>query len=240
MGTVFGKQSVAEPAFDVILSKTTGTIPYEIRRYGTRFAAQVQYTASSDDKDDGTPFRLLARYIGVFGKAENHGETPIAMTAPVIKQQQEEKSGGTPIAMTAPVIKAAAGTTSTSTDARVMQFILPDQYTSLEQIPQPTNSAVTIQTIPPAVGAIHRYNGSFDDKRAHAMAQSLAQQLREDGVTSLGGGDSESSWVSQHYQFYGYNPPFTLPYFRRNEVWLPLTEAQVHRLQQGFNTESAN
>lgn len=231
MGTIFGKQSVAEPAFDVILSKTTGSLPYEIRRYGTRFAAQVEYRANASDKDDGTPFGLLARYIGVFGTPENKGETSISMTAPVIKQQQEQ--GGTPIAMTAPVIKKTSSDANTTGDERIMQFILPDQYTSLEQIPQPTNMAVTIQTIPPAMGAVHRYTGSFEDDRALAMAQSLAGQLQADGV-ALG-----ESWVSQHYQFWGFNPPFTLPPFRRNEVWLPLTPEQVERLTQGFQTESA-
>lgn len=264
MGTVFGKQSVAEPAFEVLLSKaadSSSSIPYEIRRYGTRFAAQVQYQDDGTDKDNGTPFRLLANYIGVFGTPENDGGTSINMTAPVVKQQEEEKAGsGTPIAMTAPVVKAAATTnnddnaanssspSSSSTTTRIMQFILPAEYTSMDQIPKPKNPSVTIQQIPPAVGAVYRYSGSFDDERAKSMAQQLAQQLRSDLTTTAADTAKDNTvvqlgdekWVASHYQFFGYNPPFTLPPFRRNEVWLPLTETQVEKLTKGFSTESAN
>jgi len=194
MGTVFGKQSVAEPAFDVIFTRTSA-LPYEIRRYGTRFAAQVQYTPDSDNKNDGTPFRLLARYIGVLGTPENQGETSISMTAPVVKQQSSEQKEGTSIAMTAPVVKSAA---TTSKDERIMQFVLPAEYTSIDQIPKPTNPAVTIEKLPPAVGAVHRYSGSFNDDKADEMAQSLAKQLSEDGVTV-----GDESWVAEHYQFWG-------------------------------------
>ena len=238
MGTIFGKQSVAEPAFDVLFTRTTGgqgsQLPYEIRKYGTRFAAQVSYTPSKDN-DDGSPFGLLAKYIGVFGTPENEGETSISMTAPVVKQQSKG-GGGTPIAMTAPVVKTTSNKDEGDGHKQIMQFILPAEYTSLDQIPKPSNPAVTIQQIPPAVGAVHRYSGSFDDQRAASTAQSLAQQLEADGVKV-----GDETWVAQHYQFWGYNPPFTLPPFRRNEVWLPLTPEQVDRLTKGENNiASAN
>lgn len=212
MGTIFGKQSVAEPAFEVLWKQTAGEVPYEIRRYGTRFAAQVQYTPDTgDDANDGTPFRLLARYIGVFGTPENKGETPISMTAPVVKQQQQQQSSsstgknekgteGTPIKMTAPVVKGAATSSTTSKDERIMQFILPAEYKSLDEIPTPTDPSVTIETVPPATGAVHRYSGSFDDVKAEERAQSLARQLTHDGAGVTVG---DESWVSEHYQFWG-------------------------------------
>ena len=232
MGTIFGKQSVAEPAFEVILNRGQQGVPYEIRRYGTRFAAQVEYSPNAADKDDGTPFRLLARYIGVFGTPENERATAISMTAPAVKADGNDKKG-TPISMTAPVVKTAASTND-QPQHRVMQFILPAEYTSVEQIPKPTNPAVTIQTIPSSMGAVHRYSGSFDDDRAATMAQALAIQLQQDGLSDSNMADTE--WVQRHYQFWGYNPPFTLPPFRRNEVWLPLTEEQVEGLTKGFDT----
>lgn len=201
MGTVFGKQSVAEPAFEVVLSRSNNAgLAYEIRRYGTRFAAQVECpSSSSSSEDDSTPFRLLAKYIGVFGNPENEGQMPVSMTAPVVKKEGET-NGAVPISMTAPVVKAAKDNNNNddSTSVRIMQFILPAEYTSLDQIPKPTNPAVSIHTIPPAVGAVHRYSGSFDDNRSLAMAHDLAQQLATDGVTV-----GDSAWVASHYQFWG-------------------------------------
>lgn len=228
MGSVFGKQTVAEPAFDLLAKQTAG-FSYELRRYGTRFAAEVHYSPTGSGDDDGSPFRLLAQYIGVFGTPDNQGQQAISMTAPVVKQ---EDGGAVKLAMTAPVVK----TNDESSGSMMMQFILPADYTSLDQIPKPNNPAVHIAEIAPAVGAVHRYSGSFDDDKAAALAQDLALHLLEDGVDDLG----DTTWVSSHYQFWGYNPPFTLPPFRRNEVWIPLTEVQAERLMQGFNTESAN
>ena len=100
MGSVFGKQTVAEPPFEVLLQRNKGSVEtaYEIRRYGERFAAEASYTG-----EDDSPFRLLASYIGVFGDPQNEASESIDMTAPVM--MQHDKKGGEAIAMTAPVMK---------------------------------------------------------------------------------------------------------------------------------------
>lgn len=208
MGTVFGRSSVAEPAFEVVYKHHQG-FAYEIRKYGERFAAQAEYTGSDD-----SPFLLLARYIGVFGKPENEGNKPISMTAPVVIESKP-----TTIAMTAPVVRS-----ETTDGKKTMQFILPAEYDSLSKIPKPTNTAVHIEEIPPQVGAVHVYSGTFDESRSREMASRLATQLQEDGI------DVTTDYVMENYQFWGYNPPFTLPMFRRNEVWVTLRPEQIKDL----------
>jgi hypothetical protein len=218
MGSVIGKTGVAEPAYDV-LYKHTDAFPYEIRRYGQRFAAQASY----DGSNDNTPFGVLARYIGVFGTPENEGSQPIAMTAPVIKKP-------TSIAMTAPVIKNSQSPT--------MDFVLPAEYDSMEKIPKPTNPAVTIHAIPPQVGAVHRYSGSMKDETARQNAQKLGRQLQKDGIQQM-----TEDYAVENYEYWGFNPPFTLPMYRRNEVWISLDEEQVAALVNGgdaVTTTSAN
>ena len=78
MGTVFGKESVKEPPFEVQLKRNDVKTSYELRKYGERFAASVEYSANGDTS---SPFRTLARYIGVFGTPENEGSTSIAMVS---------------------------------------------------------------------------------------------------------------------------------------------------------------
>ena len=78
MGTVFGKESVKEPPFEVQLKRNDVKTSYELRKYGERFAASVEYSAKGDTS---SPFRTLARYIGVFGTPENEGSTSIAMVS---------------------------------------------------------------------------------------------------------------------------------------------------------------
>ena len=79
MGSVFGKESVKEPPHEVLLAHRNGKTPYEMRRYGVRYAAWTPYEGG----DNSSPFRSLARYIGVFGTPENEGKEAIAMVRPI-------------------------------------------------------------------------------------------------------------------------------------------------------------
>jgi hypothetical protein len=234
MGSVIGKTNVAEPAYEVLYKQqASGAFPYEIRRYGQRFAAQATFELINDKtNNEKSPFRLLARYIGVFGTPENEGSTAIAMTAPVTissKTSTTDSCKPTAIAMTAPVIMSnKEGKTKT------MDFILPAEFDSIEKIPKPTNPAITIHAIPPQVGVVHQYPGSMQDDECREKAASLAKQLQKDGMQGL----TEEQALEQ-YEYWGYNPPFTLPKFRRNEVWIPLSEDQVGALINGDASATA-
>lgn len=223
VASVFGKESVAEPAYQVLAKLPTSEgrpLAYEIRKYGQRFAAEAAYTSSGDNGDMNSPFRDLARYIGVFGSPENQGSKPIAMTAPVM--MQNESKGGTPIAMTAPVMM---GNNEGINNQRTMKFVLPAEFDSMDKIPKPTNDAVKIVAIPPQVGAVHRFSGSMNEEMHKEIASNFADQLLKDGIEGL-----SKEHVLQHYQFWGYNPPFCLPMFRRNEVWVELSQKQADQL----------
>lgn len=200
MGMVFGKSGVAEPVFTLLHERAGENIPvpYEVRQYGERFAIEAAY---DDNNDDNSPFRLLARYIGVFGTPQNQQSKPIAMTAPV-------------------------ATSATPSDGRRMQFVLPAEFDDLSKIPPPTDERVKVVQVAPAVGVVHRFNGSYDSLRGKELAKSLATQLTADGVAI-----SEQEALDR-YQFWGYNPPFTIPYLRRNEIWIELTSAQAEALKE--------
>ena len=201
--------------------------------------AEVEYVGG--DNKTGTPFRKLAKYIGVFGDAENEGVESMAMTAPVAMEKKGTKMAmtapvamekkGTPMAMTAPV----AMEKSSEGGSRVMKFFLPAEYDSMEKIPKPTDPDVKISEIPPQVGVVHRYSGSFSQELHDSKAKALSAQLREDGIDRM-----TEDYVMAHYQFWGFNPPFTIPMFRRNEVWLELTSEEVEILRKKFNTEELN
>jgi hypothetical protein len=223
MGSVFGKQTVAEAAFEIILNRRHhANAAYEIRRYGERFAAKVSY---SDSGDMGSPFGALAKYIGSFGTPQNDGGEAISMTAPVVIQDS-----GTQISMTAPVV-----TENTGNGEKVMKFVLPAKYDDMSKIPKPTNPMVHIEEIPPQVGAVHRFSGSMSEATNREMAAKLAQQLMADGVDGI-----SEDYVLDHFQYWGYNPPFTIPMFRRNEVWVELTGNQVDHLLNKFNPAASN
>jgi SOUL heme-binding protein len=225
MGSVFGKESVAEPAFEVLLERVQAPVhtSYELRRYGERFVAETYYSGNGGDD---SPFRLLAGYIGVFGSPQNEASESITMTAPVMKGS----GGGTAIAMTAPVMMSS----NNEQGQKTMQFVLPAEYNEFSKIPRPTNPKVHIKELPPQVGAVHRYSGSMDDTYSEKIALQLADQLRKDGI------EITDEFVAKNYNFWGYNPPFCLPSFRRNEVWIELTTEQAEQLVRDFNPEEIN
>lgn len=203
MGMVFGKTGVAEPVYETIFLRSKHSssyrTEYEIRKYGTRFAIET------DNSNDSNAFRLLAGYIGVGGPAQNEGRQSIAMTAPV------SKGGGQSIAMTAPV----------SMSQGQMQFYLPAEFDSMDKIPKPLDPRVRIAEVPPATGAVHTFSGSMSEGLAQSKASALVDQLQQDGV------EISKDDTMTNYLLWQFNPPFTIPSLRRNEIWIPLTEEQV-------------
>jgi hypothetical protein len=215
INSIVGKESVKEPPFEVILQRNTAKTPYELRKYGTRYAASVE---CANANDTSTPFRALATYIGVFGKPQNEGSTSMAMTAPVVMEQKP-----TAIAMTAPVVME----NDSGGAMKKMMFILSEEYDDIAKIPKPTNPNVSINEIPPEMGVVHRYNGRYNDKINREKAKEMGMQLIADGVPGM-----TEEHILENFQFWGYNPPYTIPRFRRNEVWLKLSDEQVKHLTE--------
>ncbi len=170
----------------------------EIREYAPMIAAEVSVTGERKEAIN-QGFRLIADYI--FGN--NAPNAKIAMTAPVI-QQAETKPAGEKIAMTTPVIQQGDG------DRWIVQFIMPAEYT-LETLPKPNNDAVKLRALKPKKMVVIRFSGSTGDeniakKTAELQEYVKAQKLRTTGEPVLA----------------FYDPPWTLPFFRRNEVMLEL------------------
>jgi hypothetical protein len=168
----------------------------EIRVYGPRVAAET-VVAADDDAARSIGFRRLARYI--FGG--NHSGTSIAMTAPVAQSEAE----GEQIAMTAPVAQSGSGTGS------VIRFYMPSKY-SIETLPQPDSAAVRLVTVPAETVAVLRYSG---DRSPAVVARKGAELLDVLAASDYQAEGEPVAWF--------YDPPFTLPFRRRNEAVVPVT-----------------
>jgi hypothetical protein len=181
---------VAEPAYTVVEKKGG----YEIRLYASyieaRFEAQGEYV-----KAQNAGFRILAGYI--FGG--NTTKTSVAMTAPVIETPAVSQS----IAMTAPVVESESPSGNAS---RVISFIMPAEYT-LATLPKPNDSRIQLVEVPAHTTAVLRYSWYTNGERVANMKAKLLEYLRRDGVHVVG-----SPRGAQ------YNPPWTAPFMRRNEI----------------------
>ncbi|MBE0602749.1 MAG: heme-binding protein [Deltaproteobacteria bacterium] len=163
---------------------------YEVREYAGYLAAET--TVSGPWKEGlREGFRRLFSYIS----GNNEGAAKLAMTAPVLSGEPEK------VAMTAPVLqKASAG------DGQIVSFIAPAEYT-METLPVPKDPRIRIRQVPPFTAAALRYGGWTDPETIDRKTRKLRSLLDRDGRTPV------PPFLSAQY-----NPPWTVPPFRRNEI----------------------
>jgi hypothetical protein len=93
----------------------------------------------------------------------------------------------------------------------------------------------SIHAIPALVGAVHQYAGSMSDDQNREIVMGLADQLIMDGLLNV-----TEEEVLHHYQFWGYNPLFTIPMCCCNAVWVELTQNHVDHLLNQFTPMASN
>jgi effector-binding domain-containing protein len=163
----------------------------EIREYAKRIAAEVRVDAQDPEQARSEGFNALAGYI--FGK--NRQKQSISMTSPV-----EIVANGRSIAMTSPVEVSGRG------DLMTMRFFMPANY-SMADLPQPTDGRVKIVEVPKVTVAALRYSGSTKGTIIEAKTMALMDRLKP----------SQWNVVGPPKAFFC-NPPWTIPFLRRNEV----------------------
>jgi hypothetical protein len=178
--------------------RTTPQVPYtvvdrvagvELRQYPP--AVAVETTAAGERAAFGRLFRYLS--------GSNRERTDVSMTAPV---ETVARSTGREVAMTAPV-----GTRGTSDGEGVrMSFYLPAGYDH-ETAPAPTEDGVHLVAIPERVVAVRRFSWWSTARRVAAQTRRLERGLRRAGYRTAG----EPTLLR-------YDPPWALPFLRRNEV----------------------
>ena len=192
--SVFGVRSGTEEPHYVVV-QTKG--PMEIRQYDTRLAAETEVTGSEySARSEG--FQRLARYI--FGANADRGS--IAMTAPV-----SQEGGSHTIAMTAPVAQEQS-----APGVWRIRFFMPAKYTEAT-LPHPNDPAVRIVTVPAQTYGVYRYTGSTSASATAGADRQLLQRVASTGYVPSG---QPVAWF--------YDPPWTLPFLRRNEAAVVVTK----------------
>ncbi len=111
-------------------------------------------------------------------------------------------STGESIAMTAPVQRNLSG------DVRHMTFYMPGEY-DRESLPAPQDPSVSIREVPSQTVAVLRFSGRATNQRVGEERQALEAFLQAEGI------DWRGEWLLNQY-----NPPWTPPFMRRNEIWV--------------------
>ncbi len=108
------------------------------------------------------------------------------------------------IAMTAPVATTLTG------DEAEMAFTMPSEWT-IETLPEPEDARVRLQEVPAFTAAVITFSGRATEKRSADMAAQLRARLAAEGIEPRGPGVLNQ-----------YDPPWKLPFMRRNEIMVEI------------------
>ncbi|XP_065855325.1 heme-binding-like protein At3g10130, chloroplastic isoform X6 [Euphorbia lathyris] len=145
-------------------------------------------------------FNVLAEYL--FGK--NTTMEKMEMTTPVVTRKIQPY--GEKMEMTTPVITKK----TENQETWQMSFVMPSKYGA--NLPYPKDPSVRIKEVPKKVVAVVAFSGFVTDEDVKQRESKLRNALKND--TNFRVKEGASVEVAQ------YNPPFTLPFTRRNEIAL--------------------
>lgn len=111
-------------------------------------------------------------------------------------------STNTRLAMTAPVIQEPYQ------DKWMVRFVMPKKY-ALESLPKPTTQDVALHALPARRFATICFSGLVDDQKITERSQELQDYVLSEKLTAIG-----PAMIAF------YNPPWTLPFLRRNEIMI--------------------
>ena len=186
-------QGLEQPEYEVLHQDGK----FEYRLYQPYLVAETEvHQSDSYGAASNEGFMRLFRYI----TGNNSSQSDIAMTAPV-----QQSRGGEEIDMTAPVQR------SELPGGWRVAFMLPHKYT-LDTAPIPNDERIRIRQVPGKIMAVVRYSGRWTEKNLAKFEARLMDKLNADGAEIIGAVESAA-----------YNPPFTPPFMRRNEIMVEVS-----------------
>lgn len=165
---------------------------YEIREYHPFLAAEV-VVKGTQKESLRRGFKMLFDYIS----GNNRSQESIKMTAPVTQQPSGQSER---IPMTAPVMQEQGE------NLYIVSFMLPANYTS-DTVPVPLDPSVVIVEKERKRVAALRFAGYATDQKIKKKKDKLTELLQKDGYQT-----------GSSFHLALYNPPWTPPFMRRNEV----------------------
>ena len=165
----------------------------EVRHYAPLLVAEVLVEGDMDEASN-KGFRLIADYIfGNNQSTDNPSPSKIAMTAPVTIEAQS--------------VQPDIGNANTWR----VNFVMPSQYT-LSTIPKPNNKAVSFREVPEKYLVVLKYSGFNTASKVQRLSDEALAWSKAKGMKILG-----------LPQLARYDPPWTLPMFRRNEIMVEIS-----------------
>ena len=168
---------------------------FEIRRYDSLVMVETRVDTEFDEAGR-IAFGRLFGYIS----GDNRQQQDIPMTAPVTAVE----AAGEEIEMTAPVVAEA------SAQGWRFAFVLPRDI-DFASAPVPTRTDVGLVAVPAKTVAVVRYSGAWSEIAYRDNLSALRRWIAEENLQTV-----------SPPRVAGYDPPWTIPLLRRNEVLIDI------------------
>jgi hypothetical protein len=136
---------------------------------------------------------------GPFERAGNAG------FGPLVSYISGRNRDGRRIAMTAPVIQEPL-----RSDAHRVSFVMP-AGTEVATLPAPSSAGVTLHEVEESYAAVVRYSGRWTESGYARREAELLEEIARAGLV-----------VAGRPRYARFDPPWTPPFLRRNEVVVPV------------------
>lgn len=119
----------------------------------------------------------------------------------LFKYISSENTENEKISMTVPVIQEDAQ------DNRKMAFVVPQKY--WDRVPQPKDPNLKVERFDEGLFVVVRFSGKRSRSKEKSMKKDLDQWIAKKGLLK-----------QSAFMLASYSGPFTLPMFKRNEIWV--------------------
>ncbi|MBW8192471.1 heme-binding protein [Neiella marina] len=187
-----GAMAIEEPNYQLVEKVDE----FELRAYSAMVIAETVAQGPIDDASS-QGFRAVADFIFGNNTAKSGGSEKISMTAPVTIAPGSE----------AQTMQSEASLKNEQGMWKI-HFVMPSAY-SMDTLPEPSNQAVSLAEIPPRNMAVLRFSGLTGERKVAEKTQLLMDWMTSRNLTP-----------KSAPKLARYNPPWTLPFWRRNEVMI--------------------
>lgn len=136
---------------------------------------------------------------------------------------------GESLQMTSPVTTTTGTSEVTALshdDGHLVTFLMPPGRT-VADLPVPNDARVVVRTQPGKLVAVYRFSGRYTSEAVAKAELLFRAELAQHGLRAHGAPS-----------FSGYDAPSTLPFLRRNEIWVEIAEQVADSVDRGSTRTS--
>lgn len=221
---------------------------FTLRKYKPMLVAQVAKTGigMGTGEDDQEACRALEKYLRGTGDGDGEQGQGMKRRGPVLRRAALSQSLSQSQSPT-PLLEHKGDALSSSGSAAVVAIVLSDKYQTVDEVPRSLDPRVSVTAVPERVVAVKKFSGFGGVEESAAVARRFYRDLVVDhvsqfiapresiGVCSSSGGRGDTL-DSIQWQVAHFSSSSTLPFLRRNEIWIEIVKDEEQALLKQLHT----